>query len=95
MKKHINKATDKHIDSFLLRSETGHIRREGAFLSYDLFAHLDDRKRVIAYLRGFNLDPFKRGTKEPQAIASALETAKWEQVKDIDPATAQVRSMWD
>lgn len=95
MKRNINKHTSETIDAFLIASNTGHIEKTEFGTSQDLFAHIDDRKRVISYLKGNGLDPFKRGTKEPEAIAAVLKNAGWTTIKEISPDSAGVRSMWD
>lgn len=104
MKTSINKLVSKEIDNFLVASNTGNIidrvekMSDGTTYTVretNLFAHLDDTKRVIAYLRSCGLDPFKRGTKEPASIAKRLALASWDSMKDIDPATSGARSMWD
>lgn len=104
MRTNINKLADKHIDAFLLAANTGNYWKEDCTLSdgtkysvlhSNLFAHIDDRKRVIAYLRSLDLDPFKRGTKMPALIASSLANVSWSTIKDFDPAMSGARSMWD
>jgi hypothetical protein len=104
MKRNLNKTSSKLINDFLLASDTGHIKKvehkqPNGEVWYatetELFAHIADQKRVIAFLNSQNLDPFKRGTKEPDAIRSSLSFAKWENIKSISPELAGVRSMWD
>lgn len=90
MKKNMNKFVSKTIDAFLMREETGTIHEreytgsdgtKWKTTEMDLFACLEQRKHVLGYLVGLGLDPFKRGTKEPEKIANALFDAKWEVVK--------------
>lgn len=99
MQRNINKLSSNAIQDFLLRSNTGNIEKkvENGFsvISQDLFANLEDRKRVIAFLKSEGHDVFKRGTKEPRAIEITLSNTQWETVKAIDPAAAGVRSMFD
>ncbi len=91
----INKKSNQALEDFLIRSNTGHITKTNGGISCELFAHLDDKKRAIAFIKSQGLDPFKRGTKEPEAIEAALATASWETIKEIDPATSGTRTMWD
>lgn len=103
MTKTINRAATKAIDNFLIASNTGHISvkveemdgRKFNIVTSELFAHIDDTKRVISFLRSKGHDPFKRGTKEPAAIAATLSTASWDDMKNIDPKTSAARSMFD
>lgn len=104
MKRNLNKKTRDLIEDFKIKSNTGHISRTefkhadgttGHSISCDLFADIDDTKRVIAFLRGKGFDPFKKGTKEPIAIEAALKDASWDTIKDIDPSTSGSRSMFD
>lgn len=103
MKRNINKKASAAIDKFLLASDTGNIKKVeyGAgsgitsMVEQNLFAHIADRKRVIAFLKRAELDVFARGTKMPARIDTALASASWLTIKEIDPDTAGVKSMWD
>ena len=104
MRKNINKKASSAIDKFLLASNTGNIKRNETKLDngevyssieQNLFAHIADRKRVISFLKSSDLDVFARGTKMPARIESTLAVASWLTIKDIDPDTAGVRTMWD
>jgi len=88
----LNKLVGRDIDIFLERENTGSITIEGAFKSINMFQHIDEVKKVIGYLMAKGLDPWKRGTKEPEKIKKELEVAKWEIVKESVP---RGRSMWD
>lgn len=103
MKRNINKLASKSMDDFLIKSNTGNIKRcevkagDGlhSMIEQNLFAHIADRKRVISFLKQADLDVFARGTKMPARIDEALKSADWMTIKVIDPDTAGVRSMWD
>ena len=104
MKRNINKKASAAIDTFLLASDTGNYKKtenkmaDGTIwhaTESNLFAHIDDRKRVISFLKAADLDVFARGTKMPARIETALASADWMTIKNINPDTAGVRSMWD
>lgn len=81
MRRNLNKLTRVLIQNFLVKANTGNITPTEFGYSMNLFAHLDDQKHVVGYLMSKGLDPFKKGTKEPQKIADELLKAKWYAVK--------------
>jgi len=98
---YINKIVSKELDNFLIRENTGSVKKvehkmsDGTIwksIESNLFQSIEERKHILGYLKGLGLDPFKRGTKEPEKIAIALSTAKWEVVKE---APQYGKSMWD
>lgn len=88
----MNKHVVKEIDDFLIRENTGSIKKTQFGTEMNLFQHIEEVKKVNGYLRGKGLDPFKRGTKMPKLITEALVHARWEVVKDSPEVGI---SMWD
>lgn len=92
MRRNMNKLVSRMIDNFMIKSGSTTIKKTEFGQEIDLFANLEEKKKVIGYLTTNGFDPFKRGTKEPQRINQALEVADWAVVQTAAPMG---RSMWD
>lgn len=90
---HINKETNKIIENYLANiAKTGSIQISNGFKSCNLFQSIEETKKVCGFLTSKGLDPFKRGTKEPEKIREILNTADWNEVKESIKVGV---SMWD
>ena len=90
---YINKETSKIIENYLANiAKTGSIQISNGFISKNLFKSIEETKKVCGFLTAKGLDPFKRGTKEPEKIREVLNTADWNEVNKSNEVGV---SMWD
>lgn len=89
MRKNINKLSAKHIDAFMekfskeVKFEDNELSNGTKYQtkSINLFAYLEEKKKVLGYLETKGVDVWKRGTKEPERVRVALETADWNETQ--------------
>ena len=94
-RRNINKAVNPMLDDWMRENTQGIFKPQaGGFESMDILARAQMSKKIIQVLWNRGLEPFKRGTKEPERIREALKEITRQEVLDTEEATT-VKTIFD
>lgn len=95
MQQHINKLVTDMLEDWIQQNTQGIITTtEDGCSRITMLEYIQAKKKLINLLHQQGLDPFKRGTKEPERIKESLTHITKEQFESTTEAP-NVRSMFD